>query len=119
MADAPPSISNPQLPVDSPLAARPPRPAAHPDFRSIVAECMARGDQALAQSDLAAAARHYATAGVTYRFLGAADLAATAFLELAAAHLALGQRDRFAAVAATLRGLRQPGTPEGILFVRV
>jgi hypothetical protein len=78
---------------------------------------MHRGDHARARLDLPGAALHYATAGVTYRFAGAAVPAAIAFLELGGVHLALGCPDQLATIAGTLRELRPGGA--GILFVRV
>ena len=98
-----------------------PRPAARPAFRRIAAESMIRGDHALSRLDLPAAAHHYATAGVTYRFVGAAVPAAIAFLELGGVHLALNCPDQLAAIAATLRQLRAGGTPSpgDSLFVQV
>lgn len=97
------------------------RPAVRPLFRQIAAESMHRGDHALARLDLPAAAHHYATAGVTYRHVGAAVPAAIAFLELGGMHLALGCLDQLAAIAATVRQLRASETPPpgGVLFVRV
>lgn len=97
------------------------RPAARPSFRRLAAESLHRGDHALARLDLPAAVHHYATAGVTYRHVGAAVPAAIAFLELGGLHLALDCPDQLAAIATTLRQLRADETPPPgrILFVQV
>ena len=88
------------------LRAQLPRLSAHPFFRRTAAESLRRGDQARARGHLVPAARHYATAGVMYRFIGAARPAAVAFLELGGVHLGLGRPERLAGVVDSLRALR-------------
>lgn len=82
------------------------RLSAHPFFRNVAAESMRRGDQARERGHLVPAARHYATAGVTFRFIGAARPAAVAFLELGGVHLALGRPERLRGVVDSIRALR-------------
>ncbi len=90
------------------------RLSAHPFFRNIAAASMRRGDQARERGHLMPAARHYATAGVTYRFIGAVRPAAVAFLELGGVHLVLGRPERLPGVVASIRALRPV-----VLFVQV
>jgi hypothetical protein len=93
---------------DSPSKTNPgfSRLSAHPFFRRTAAESLRRGDQARERGHLVPAARHYATAGVTFRFIGAARPAAVAFLELGGVHLALGRPERLAGVVESIRALR-------------
>lgn len=86
--------------------ARLPRLSAHPFFRNVAAKSLRRGDRARERGHLVPAARHYATAGVTYRFIGATRPAAVSFLELGGVHLALGRPERLAGVVNSLRALR-------------
>ena len=83
-----------------------PRLSAHPYFRTVAIESMRRGDQARERGHLVPAARHYATAGVTFRFIGSARAAAVAFLELGGVHLVLGRAERLPGVVESLRALR-------------
>ena len=99
------------------LRARLPRLSAHPFFRNVAVESMRRGDQARERGYRVPAARHYATAGVTFRFIGAARPAAVAFLELGGVHLDLGRPERLAGVVEAIRALRAPAG--GLVFVQV
>lgn len=91
--------------------------SARPFFRKLALQSMRHGDAAVARGHLVAAARYFATAGITYRFIGASRPATVAFLELGGVHLALGRPERLPGVVDSIRALRPPAA--GLVFVRV